>query len=132
MRNWAKRVTSTFLRTSRSRVGGNSRDSGRYEPTRDQQALGKEDVFVALTRATSRLDIITSSEEAFAYYDTQVPISGAEIVIPLKGLSRRKPFIGTRILYTLPRALPRIEAPRYLLGCTAVLGTYAFDPLSLL
>ena len=42
------------------------------------KALGKEDVFVALTRATSRLDIITSSEEAFAYYDTQVPISGAE------------------------------------------------------
>lgn len=42
------------------------------------KALGKEDIFVALTRATSRLDIITSTEEAFAYYDTQVPISGPQ------------------------------------------------------
>ena len=50
-----------------------------------------------------------------------------------EGLSRRKPFIGTRILYTLFRELClELEAPRYLLGCTAVLGTYAFDPLSLL
>lgn len=35
------------------------------------KALGKEDIFVALTRATSRLDIITSNDEAFAYFHTE-------------------------------------------------------------
>ena len=32
------------------------------------RALGKEDIFVGLTRATARLDVLTSSDEAFNFY----------------------------------------------------------------
>lgn len=35
------------------------------------RALGREDIFVALTRATSRLDILTSSDDAFNYFCTE-------------------------------------------------------------
>ena len=39
------------------------------------KALGTEDVFVALTRATSRLDLLTSSEDAYDFYS-----KGAKVI----------------------------------------------------